>query len=273
MRFAPWVGERYATEGFRGLRVLVVCESHYGHRRYERPTATPEVIKALALNHKHPLARKKPGRHSHFAKIMTAMHNELSASRFGSAHRADFWGRVAYYNFVQEFLPAHRVAPPPGAWARGVAPWGEVLDALQPEAILCFSLRNGERVKAHARGVPVAVVNHPSSNFAYTRVNPVVARCLEAAALRRTSASTSTFREGPVFLKWQQETRAAHAAHPAMSTIPAKELSAILATWKALMTAVDAAGEAISRGSSWLADVNASQDADSPSTSVLRSTK
>lgn len=229
---------RYAVEGFRGLRVLVVCESYYGHRRYERPTATPEVIKALALNQKHPLAHKKPGRHSHFAKIMTAVNNELSASRFNNVHRADFWDRVAYYNFVQEFLPRHRVAP-------GVAPWGEVLDALQPDAILCFSLRNGERVKAHARGVPVAVVNHPSSNFAYMRVNPVVARCLEAAALRRTSASTSTFFEGPVFLKWQQETRAAHAAHPAMSTIPAKELSAVLANWKALMDAVDAGGKSL----------------------------
>jgi len=233
------------------LRVLVVCESHYGRKRYERPTVTPEVIKALALNHKHPLARSKPGRHPHFAKIMTAVHNERSSDRFDNAHRADFWDRVAYYNFVQEFLPSHRVAPPAGAWARGVAPWDEVLEVLQPEAILCFSARNGERVKAHARGVPVAVVNHPSSNFAYRRVNPVIASCLEAAAQRKAAGTTTSLvSEGPVLLKWQQATQAAHGAHPTMSTIPADELTAILATWKGLMEAIDTASErAAPRGS------------------------
>ncbi len=57
VRFAPWVGTQtqYATDGFRGLRVLVVFESHYGDCRYERPDVTPEIIKALALGlrHKH----------------------------------------------------------------------------------------------------------------------------------------------------------------------------------------------------------------------------
>ena len=43
VRFAPWVGLNY-ERGFRELRILLVCESHYASKKHERPTVTPENI-------------------------------------------------------------------------------------------------------------------------------------------------------------------------------------------------------------------------------------
>jgi hypothetical protein len=69
VRFEPWVGGHYANDGFRGLRVLVVSESHYGSSKYERRDVTPEIVKALALGLTHPHTQGKFGRHPHYAKI------------------------------------------------------------------------------------------------------------------------------------------------------------------------------------------------------------
>jgi hypothetical protein len=35
IRFAPWVGPRYEN-GLYGLRILLVCESHYCDKQHER---------------------------------------------------------------------------------------------------------------------------------------------------------------------------------------------------------------------------------------------
>jgi len=79
IRFAPWVGAQYATEGFRGLRVLVVSESHYGDCRYERPDVTPEIIKPLALGLRQKQTQGRFGRHPHYAKIFAATNNRSMA--------------------------------------------------------------------------------------------------------------------------------------------------------------------------------------------------
>lgn len=78
VRFAPWVGPHY-QRGFGGLRMLLVCESHYGAKQHERPTVTPEIVKALALGQRHPKATGKLRRHPHFTKIMTAVRNVRQA--------------------------------------------------------------------------------------------------------------------------------------------------------------------------------------------------
>lgn len=236
VRFAPWIGTHY-VEGFRGLRVLIVCESHYGGKRHERPTVTPEIIKALALGRKHPRARKKLGRHPHFAKIMASVSNARCSASFTSAQRAEFWDRVAYYNFLQEFLKDSRVEPDVGAWARGRQAFVEVLSALGPELILCFSARNGVRVRSLAGDVPVAVVNHPSSRFAYRRVNPVIAAKIEAALERKSRGLAPEFVDGPRFRKWRNATEFAAPAHG--SHLSQDDMAVVLADWKELMESID----------------------------------
>lgn len=142
VRFAPWVGARY-TEGVHGLRMLLVCESHYGRKEHERPTVTPEIIKALALGQVHPLATAKPGKHAHFTKIRAAV---MKARPDGaSLDTLGFWQCVAYYNYLQEFVSACRKAPPQSAWGRSESAFSEVVSVLAPDLIVCFSKRNGKK--------------------------------------------------------------------------------------------------------------------------------
>ncbi|WP_095168657.1 hypothetical protein [Pseudomonas sp. Irchel 3H3] len=232
VRFAPWVGPHY-ERGCGGLRILLVCESHYGAKQHERPTVTPEIIKALALGQRHPKATGKLRRHPHFTKIMTAVQNVRQA--FTGAQKADFWSSVAYYNFLQEFLPDSRVPPPQGAWQRGERAFSEVLAVLAPDLIVCFSVRNGKLIRSLAGDVPVAVVNHPSSRFTYAKVNPVIAEQKDQALVRKT--------QGPAFVATAAFDRWSEATACALPTpgqhLCAQDKAALIAQRREAMAALD----------------------------------
>lgn len=236
VRFAPWVGAQYATDGFRGLRVLVVSESHYGDCRYERPDVTPEIIKALALGLRHKHTQGRFGRHPHYAKVFAAVSNRSTAGVFNREQRTGFWEKVAYFNFIQQFLRASRDEPPASAWARGKPAFVEVLQVLQPELVLCFSSRNGARVRELSGGVPVAVINHPSARFSYARANPVIAKSFEVALVRAAAGRSAKFVETSTFSRWQEDTR---RADPACHKMPDNIKQARLARWANQMAEID----------------------------------
>jgi hypothetical protein len=213
VRFTPWVGNHY-VQGFQGLRVLLVCESHYGAKLHERPTVTPEIVKALALGERHLRATARLPRHPHFAKIMAALTNVRN--RFSLAQKETFWGSVAYYNFLQEFLSKPRESPSPHLWEQGASAFTEVMDVLSPELIVCFSKRNGHLIRSLAGDVPIAVVNHPSSRFAYAKVIPVIASAIETALMQKLDSPG--FSCSAVFDRWQ---KASASAQPT----PGKHLS------------------------------------------------
>ena len=232
VRFAPWVGLHY-ERGFCGLRILLVCESHYGGKQHERPTVTPEIVKALALGERHPRATGKLRRHMHFTKIMAAVQNVRQ--RFSDTQRREFWNSIAYYNFLQEFLQSSRVAPPPGVWKRSEKAFIEVLAVLAPDLIICFSVRNGNRIRSLAGSVPVAVVNHPSSRFKYSKVNPVIAAHIEMALVQKTQAPE--FVSSDLFYRWCEVT--ASALPTPSSHLSESDKIAILAERRESMAALD----------------------------------
>ncbi|EPJ3803550.1 hypothetical protein OND84_004196 [Morganella morganii] len=201
VRFAPWIGSQYEN-GFLGLRILLVGESHYGDKQHERPTVTPEIIKALALGERHPRATRKSPRKKHFTLIMSAVKNVRQ--RFSDAQRREFWNSVAYYNFLQEFISSSRILPSPDAWKRGEKAFTEVLTVLAPNLIICFSKRNGNRVRSLAGRVPVAVVNHPSSGFEYSKVNPIIIKHIDMAQKQRVL--TPEFFSSVIFKRWSEAT-------------------------------------------------------------------
>ena len=235
VRFTPWVGNHY-EQGFRGLRVLLVCESHYGKKLHERPTVTSEIVKALALGERHSRATARLSRHPHFAKIMAALTSTRSS--FSLAQKEKFWGSVAYYNFLQEFLSKPRESPSPHMWEEGASAFTDVMGVLSPELIVCFSKRNGDRIRALAGNVPLAVVNHPSSRFAYAKVIPVIASAIEAALIRKVDPQV--FYCGEVFSRWREATASAQPT-------PGSHLSELDRIWlldqrKASMARVDEGG-------------------------------
>jgi len=236
VRFAPWVGQHYATGGFRDLRVLIVSESFYGDCRYERPDVAAELIKALALGLRNQHTRGKVARHLHYAKIFASMNNRRTAGVFNREQRTDFWSRVAYFNFIQQFLEESREEPPAIAWARGKPAFAEVMQVLQPELVVSYSLRNGARVRALSGDVPVAVVNHPSARFSYQRANPIIAEGFEAALSRAAVGSSSTFVENPLLCRWREQSI---CAEPACRRMPEPLKQVRIARWAEQMAEID----------------------------------
>ncbi|WP_371244233.1 hypothetical protein [Pantoea sp. KPR_PJ] len=157
------------------------------------------------MGERHPRATGKLRQHKHFTLIMSAVQNVRQ--RFSSTQKREFWNSVAYYNFLQEFLQGSRVAPPADVWQRSEKAFTEVLSVLAPDLIICFSLRNGNRVRSLAGSVPVAVVNHPSSRFTYSKVNPVIARYIEMAQAQKTQAPA--FFRSVLFNRWLEDTASA----------------------------------------------------------------
>ncbi|WP_318377694.1 hypothetical protein [Enterobacter sp.] len=201
VRFVPWIGSNY-EEGFRGLRILLVCESHYGAKQHERPTVTPEIIKALALGERHPRATGKLRRHKHFTKIMCALQNVRQ--QFTRTQKREFWNSIAYYNFLQEFIGDRRIKPSQSAWERSESAFTDVVSVLAPNVIICFSKRNGKRIRSLAGHLPIAVVNHPSSRFRYSEVNPIIAAHIELAL--KLKAQAPKFTGNDIYYRWYEAT-------------------------------------------------------------------
>lgn len=151
------------------------------------------------------MASRKLPSHPHFTKIMSAVKNFRQS--FSRGEKLEFWNSVAYYNFLQEFVSDTRVNPAKDAWERGKIAFCEVLGVLTPDLIICFSARNGARIHSLAGSIPVAVVNHPSSRFTYSKVNPVIASHKEIALVRKDKSLL--FTSSDIFERWSAASIAA----------------------------------------------------------------
>ena len=243
VRFAPWVGSQYAEQGFRGLRVLLLGESHHGSRHNERPSATPEIVRALAMGGKHPLAKKKLGWHSHYSKILTSLHDQNSAANFGPRRRAAFWEQVAYFNVIQQFMPPGRQTPAPDLWRLGMLALAEVLQVLQPQIVVCFSKRCGEHVQERVSAVPLVVVNHPSSGFEYALVNPSIRQLFDSVMAQSESPLHEGFLKTPIFDRWREQSHNAMPAHG--PRLDKADLVAVHMSWAFEMAEVDRSNAAL----------------------------
>jgi hypothetical protein len=90
--FDPWIGSRYATDGIKGIRLLILGEAHYGTGEAERQkTHTTEIVRLLAQK-------------SRF-RFFTATQRLVSGGRgwLSDQERVEFWERVAFYNYIQSF--------------------------------------------------------------------------------------------------------------------------------------------------------------------------
>lgn len=195
--FDPWIGSNYDTHGDR---LLVLGESHYG----------PDSIPA---NFTRVLTQKYVNREwSH--RFWTNIMQVVSGRPHWEIDRAEFWGRVAFYNYVQQPVSETAgVAPTSEMFAASKAAFFSVLDGLRPKTILVLSKRLWENLppeggpsqeiqggdvsretwvypfsggKALATWLP-----HPSYGFSWRRWHPLV------LALRAASSNISLHADAP----------------------------------------------------------------------------
>ena len=140
--FVPWIGADYEAASLRGLRILVLGESHYrwGLDPIQERDATRLVMEdEITGAHAHSF-------HSRVAK--TVLGADSCTSR---EDQRRFWSGVAFYNYVQEFVgdrPGDR--PSPAAWSTAAIALPCVLEALRPDFILAC----GRALYEHLKSVP-----------------------------------------------------------------------------------------------------------------------
>lgn len=170
--FDPWIGNQY-EEGIFGVRTLVLGESHYG-----TPPIQPEFTSRVIAS----LGQKK--RFRFFSMTQRLVSLDPKRGFIPTAERKAFWEKVAFANFVQEFVGNQpRKAPSPRQWIESVAPFMQTVEELKPQLIIVL----GERLKQHLppeiNNVIYAYVKHPSgSGFSYKKFQPVVAEAFKRCA-------------------------------------------------------------------------------------------
>ena len=133
VHFKPWIGKHYHAGIAPGRKLLLLGESHYSSHP-EKSDFTIELTREY-VNHEWS--------HGFWTNIMQCVDGRPHAE----IDRAEFWSRVALYNYVQEIVGESRgVAPSASMFERGIEPFFEVLRSLQPTHVLVLCKRLWENL-------------------------------------------------------------------------------------------------------------------------------
>jgi hypothetical protein len=131
--FSPWAPQHAR---FRGLRVLVIGESHYdeGERftAAELESFTRDIVRRWGVeNH---------GYQRFFASVYAAFTGRARIG--GDTEYTAFWRAICFYNYVQELVPGGPgQRPPSSAFALSAGAFWQTLEELKPQAIVVFGRR------------------------------------------------------------------------------------------------------------------------------------
>jgi hypothetical protein len=158
--FRPWVGDQYETEGFEGMQLLILGESHYGTPGPDDGGLTRHVVMKYGRNE---------GRHAFFTTTAKLVLGLTADDYLSDEQQKTFWDRVAFYNYVQDYAgetPDGEVTPE--MWRDAQEPFWTVVEKLAPDAIIILGKRLGKHVPSEEIDVASCVVTHPSApGFAY----------------------------------------------------------------------------------------------------------
>ena len=164
--FKPWVGEKYNEEGLYGVKILFLGESHYGTKGNEKPETTINVVKRLALCEERC--------HRFFTTTAKLALLKNSKNSITKKERKELWNKVAFYNYIQEFVANKaRVRPSDEMWSFSEKAFLDVIEELQPQLIVVLGKELGRKLPSIPNNIVVCRVNHPSSGFKYSEWLPV----------------------------------------------------------------------------------------------------
>lgn len=191
--FEPWIGADYEENGFQGIRVLLLGESHFVGEGDPGPTITQNVVRKYGIE-----GRSQP----FFTKVWKTMSPDGGDS---SEDREAFWHSVAFYNFIQEPVGevARQKSPTPEMWQRAVEPFRSVIADLEPQAIVVLGKRLWRHLPQPDKATTKTVdddesltirvyeekghralaghVTHPAGSISYETARPRIRALLKAA--------------------------------------------------------------------------------------------
>lgn len=186
--FNPWIGPNYQSEGLYGSRLLILGESQYDTDLIEAVPglqaqdgmSTHRIVQDLGIDHPN----------AFFTKITKLLSGRLQGIP-SQEDKARFWSRVAFYNFVQWWMPGPRSRPSQEMWQAAGAPFLQVLEQYEPQLVLVLGIALAgwlPSVPANIRLIPIA---HPSSmGFTYGKwIDPIRAALPSTPALKDPTVS------------------------------------------------------------------------------------
>jgi hypothetical protein len=193
--FRPWIGERYCTEGYEGVRLLIVGEAQYAgnfagegpQRGGERPddtSSTEGLVRDLGI--------KGPEKHRPFwTKVAKVVLGRSRGEALTSHDREGFWNRVAFYNYIQWWMPKARSRPTNAMWVEAKGPFRHTVDELEPHLIIALGFELHKRLRSIPIGpsdTDLVRIRHPSSmGFSYFEWSGEIRRTIDAAKERLRS--------------------------------------------------------------------------------------
>jgi hypothetical protein len=135
--FQPWVGKEYGNKSKFEIPILIVGESNYtkdidGCKPHS--TFTQRLIDDIIEGR---------WKHRFFSNIQRTFVENANTRE----SRSEFWHSVAHHEYIQDWLPAPRVAPDGAMWQKAKPVFQEVLAELKPKCILFVSKRMFDRVQ------------------------------------------------------------------------------------------------------------------------------
>ncbi|HEY3918637.1 MAG TPA: hypothetical protein VGL83_12635 [Stellaceae bacterium] len=197
--FLPWIGRDYEN-GFKGQKLLILGESHYdtwcGEKHKLRRNFTRGCVAGIC-------ARDHDSRAALWLNLEQALLNQARLGGWAQGGGAEFWPRLAFYNFLQTPVTGGADAKPqPKQFTDSRPPFRAVIEELRPERILVCGYKrlweqmestpyelnkeNGEtkelylhnRLQAYllkdSRPVWCLAIQHPSRAFSWRAWHPVI---------------------------------------------------------------------------------------------------
>jgi hypothetical protein len=153
--FEPWIGSQYEAHGFRGQRILILGEAHYGNPDEETSTFTRDWVENFASG----------ARANRFFTVVSKLLLAVPAGvSFKAAERRELWDRLAFYNYIQCFPAAKaRVRPTVQMWREAAKCLPPVLAQLRPGLLLILGRGLAEHLPELPGCLNRCAVPHPAS--------------------------------------------------------------------------------------------------------------
>lgn len=182
---APWIGERYASGGRFGVRVLVLGKSSYGSKQAGARMGTRETVRWFTQRAR----TREGGRHWYFTMVANVLRGRRDS--IDDHELATVFQEICFYNF----LPSVRESPVGGVsrrgnptlrqWANAKAPFRSVLEARMPHAVLVVGQELSKHTPDWPNNVDHAVVpGGLSSRLRYDNAIPAFRDLVERARRR-----------------------------------------------------------------------------------------
>ena len=182
--FDPWVGKEYKDKkGLFGVKILLLGESHYGtcESESDKKIFTKKVVCSV-IEEKDKAGNKK--KRPFFTKILRLVTLKQVVSTEES--RKEFWKKVAFYNYIQEFVPK-RKPPTKEMWDKAGDHLKKTIRELEPDVIVVLGVRLSNHLPADIEKVNphimFAKVTHPAGGMSYKKNRPKVECALAKAGV------------------------------------------------------------------------------------------